>query len=448
MSEFKACLQKHGWWMMKGNEEDAKGSSPKATHLLLDGGRAHVPDHDADLFLAEYVNALVRHPETPPAAVEMRTPIFRLFMDVDAKFPASESGEGVVATFDFESLWRSLLRWSHDCFEGCTEVIVCRAPPKSEADGAIVKHGIHLVWPEVRVTADMALGFRQYILPKLSAEYGDDVCVNSWADVIDACVYKANGLRMPWSVKGHGGGRAYVPTTLVRLDGTTEAVEVPRGVSAMRAWMERLTIRAFGRAPSLIRLHSLLPAAAPMMDGVVGGGGGGGGAGGARLSLGEYADVLPKLDAALPPEYKPHAFTGAFKTKHNIMLRSTSKYCRNLGRAHNSNTVYFAVSRTGISQRCFCRCETTEGRKYGMCKDFESEHFPVDEAVLRRVFPDEETGQLQPRTKASMDELLTATLPTHKSTSRENLDSLLSRCVKSRGGGATKKKPAARKKKG
>lgn len=68
------------------------------------------------------------------------------------------------------------------------------------------------------------------------------------------------------------------------------------------------------------------------------------------------------------------------------MLRSTSRWCGNIGRAHNSNNVYFQLTRAGVCQRCYCRCDTTEGRRHGLCKDYSSAVWPVPERVIDAFF--------------------------------------------------------------
>ena len=59
------------------------------------------------------------------------------------------------------------------------------------------------------------------------------------------------------------------------------------------------------------------------------------------------------------------------------ILCSQSKYCTNIGKNHNSEHIYFKLTKYGICQRCFCRCDTLEGRKRGYCKDYASELTPL-----------------------------------------------------------------------
>ena len=59
-----------------------------------------------------------------------------------------------------------------------------------------------------------------------------------------------------------------------------------------------------------------------------------------------------------------------FKFKNIYLLKTTSRYCENIRRNHNSNHVKIIIDNGFIFQRCFCRCETLDGRRLGFCKDF------------------------------------------------------------------------------
>jgi Herpesviridae UL52/UL70 DNA primase len=412
----KDVLQANGWWLKRGVGQ----STRKPTHLLLDGGRAHVPDESDGQFLNEYVLVLARNPGDPPAVVELRTPVFRMFMDVDAKLRHG-------STCDFRALWEVIFRESARFFAEVPRLVICTAPVKT--DGEIDKHGAHLIWPEVWVKDSVAMAFRDALIPALREVFGDDVFANAWEDIVDACVYKANGLRMPWSVKGRGEGRPYVPTLVVTADGATEVPPVT-GVTALRTWVHDLSIRGHGKTPSALQEHVVVPASPPR-------GASRGGGGGTTQPLEEYEHILPLVDAALPPEFKPQRFTGLFRTPNSVMLRSTSHYCRNLGRAHKSNTVFFVVSRQGVSQKCFCRCETTEGRQYGLCGNFESESFPLPAEAIEALLG--AAAAAAPVPKPMMLDPAVATLPTQKTKSLGSLQALLSKGVKSRGAKRFKK---------
>lgn len=54
--------------------------------------------------------------------------------------------------------------------------------------------------------------------------------------------------------------------------------------------------------------------------------------------------------------------------------------------------VYFELTPDGLSQRCYCRCDTTEGRKFGLCSQYRGPVWTVPDATLRKFFPPEPTA--------------------------------------------------------
>jgi hypothetical protein len=392
----KDVLQKNGWVVRRGEGQK------KVTHLLLDGGRAHVPESSEEQFLNEYVLVVARN-VTPPAVVELKTPIFKMFCDVDAKLPLS-------GTFDFPALWSSLFAASKDFFLEVPRMVVCTAPVKTEPDAA--KYGAHIIWPTVFVTVEIALAFRDKLIPALREEFGDELFVNPWEDVIDACVYKANGLRMPWSVKGPGDTRPYKPVMELTVEHGIQPIPDITGVSALRKWVHDVSIRAHGKEVSPLQEGIVVAQASKRT---------GGGGGGRNQSLEGFHHILPIVEAAIPPEYKPQSFTGLFRTPHTVMLRSTSKYCRSVGREHTSSTVFFVIHRYGVTQKCFCQKES--------CKDYESEVFDLNQDVIDIFLGAAAAAGACVASKVSMEKVA---LPSQKSKSANNLNHLLSLGVKSR----------------
>jgi hypothetical protein len=108
------------------------------------------------------------------------------------------------------------------------------------------------------------------------------------------------------------------------------------------------------------------------------------------------------------------------------MLSSTSRWCGNLGRQHRSNTVYFVVTRKGVHQRCYCRCDTLEGRKYGLCKDYHSDTWPVPAAALAALFGDSSSAPAAP--ESSPPPVIAAPLmPSQAAKASLDLSALLAR---------------------
>lgn len=395
-------LKARGYWI-SFHDERAPGER-RPTHLMLDGGKAAVPEEATAAFLNAYVTSLVAFPTRRPCIVELRTPVFRMFVDLDTRFASLEAAERA-ATDGLPSVMRCLAA------EVDGTATVCVSSASKQERGGVFKRGFHVVWPDVLVTAGTALELRKRFVARLEAEVPAaevGACDTGWDGVVDAVVYKSSGLRMPWSAKGREDGRAYEPRWTLTAEGLLRPQTVPMTVSSMRDAMRRLSVRTFGQPTMQIEslnADDAQPSATATAY--------------TAKSLAAYADVLPKLAEALPVQFLGQKFTALLATEHCFMLRSTARYCFNLGRAHNTNNVYFVLTRRGVCQRCYCRCETTEGRKYGMCKDFSSPCWQVPRDVLDAFFPAEEPPPQQHSSVSAM--------PSRAAKSYWSLDTLVSR---------------------
>jgi hypothetical protein len=67
-----------------------------------------------------------------------------------------------------------------------------------------------------------------------------------------------------------------------------------------------------------------------------------------------------------------------------------STVCHNLTAdktEHYSNTVYFIIKPSGMSQSCWCTCNTVQHRKNGLCKDYKSPKKPISRTSRLLLFP-------------------------------------------------------------
>lgn len=389
----------YDWLRGRGYWQTGAADGRVATHLLLDGGKACVPPESHAAFLNAYAASVARFPQQRPCVVELRTPVFRMFVDLDTRFATAEAA--AAAARGGPGMRRVLAALADAvCPDGGERALVCAASEPTRHDDG-VKHGFHVVWPDVLVTAATALELRRRMIDRLRAEAPEASLdlVASWDAVVDASVFRSNGLRMPWSGKGRGDQRFYQLRWVLGADGELQPAEAA-SVSAMRDALRQLSIRTFDAQPTLCLVGDDEAAAAVGDgDGVV------------PRALAAYAHVLPALDAALPAQFCGQRFTGLMAADHCFMLRSTSRYCFNLGRHHRTNNVYFALTRRGVSQRCYCRCETAEGRRYGMCKDFASECWPVPPEVTDAFFGPEAADEPAAPPAASPRRAPTAVAP-------------------------------------
>lgn len=348
------------------------------THLLLDGGKLCIPDEFHGSFLNSYAASLARCPDRRPCVVELRTPVFKLFVDLDTRYHTLETAAHARSN-GIPDLVKAMTDVVSSITETTVRALVCASSaPKMESADAW-KMGFHIVWPDVRVNSRTALHVRQVFLAQLPSPETFGL-KETWETIIDKAVYKANGLRMPWSAKGKGDDRFY--ELVYELNDRGYVPCTPTTVSGVREALHVLSIRTF-----LLNATLDVQEAASDEDTTP--------STTTSLSLMAYSDVLDKVAAALPVEFLGQKFTGIVSTDHCFMIRSTARYCINLGRAHRTNNVYFMLTKKGVCQRCFCRCETTEGRMYGMCKDFSSQYWKLPDDAMRAFFPDVESSQLE-----------------------------------------------------
>lgn len=395
MPTFKDELAARGWMLKSGNRDH----QPPFTHLFLDGGRAAVPDSMHGVFLNLYTNAILRGERV--FAVEAKTSNFKLFFDIDARY-AGDPDTARKELFDVVEFMNVLVSKFWDA-PSHPKAILCEAPIKSSKDDGddTFKIGLHVHWPGIVTNSPIALAFRSHVIEAIKGSDIHMTSLNTIDDILDACVFKANGLRLVYSGKIDE-YRAYTPIAVISQDGFLEIPPVTTADSK-RKFVHETSIRAFDvpLTPCKNGIDKLADEStfAHARHRI-----------GTQSKLEEYTDVIPKLQALLPKVYETQRFTGVFRTEHMVMFKSTSRYCHNVEREHRTSTVYFVVARRGLAQRCYCRKDD-----HG-CVDYCSDWIHVPEEILDRILP--QPGQ--------PDEMIHV-MPSKKR-SVGNLHCLLSRC--------------------
>jgi hypothetical protein len=394
-----------------------------ATHLVLTGGKLHVPDRLHGEFLAGYANAVAGGAR--PAIVERRTRVFKLFLDLDFHEPLPD--ETVIrgaacAACAVASEW-------FDSADAASVVVLRKFPGEVPS-----KIGVHLVWPGVRATAETALGFRDHLVRRLAEGVPDAA---RWDEVVDAAVFKGSGLRMPWASKAAADADVYyVPaaTLTCRDDGEVTWADHPWNrtwtASEIREWVRRLSIRS-GFVPGDDVPTALTADAAAHHDSQDPG----------VEALSSFVPKVPvggnddleaveALRRLVPAAYgTDHRFSSAHRLGNDggtLVLRSTSRRCANKHfQEHASSNVYFVVTRRGVMyQRCYSRKDaaapaTATGQP---CSTFASPPWEVPRELLDRLFP---PNREKPKgatttttTTPDLDAILRTTRPVLKRTCR------------------------------
>jgi hypothetical protein len=411
------------------------------THLLLDGGKLCIPENFMNEFYKSYATNIIT--KQPNYISECKTPIFKMIMDLDFYDDSVKSYQdikpilivinGVISEF-FPKL---------EPFE--KRMIVCGTEP---TEGSIknnkifVKQGFgHLIWPDIMVDNNMGMKVRQACIQKLEEKFGARHADNIWEDVVDKTIYKKNGLRMIGSAKigickrckaknkgdnvdcdvclGEGKyyqGRIYKVCDII-VDGETDEAELDKLTTDYVYMVKETSIRCFVENTTSFEVPDWVDDFYFEYDDKKTN---------MRVQKRFYAinnEGITDEDSMGISEFEPdikariEGETLIFKTiaklidttmpdvYHNLeimdikqckgekneyyLVRVNSSFCMNIADYHKSNTIYFVVTEMGICQKCFCRCDTIVGRKFGVrCAEYHSELKPIkDSNVMKLLFP-------------------------------------------------------------
>jgi hypothetical protein len=324
------------------------------THYLMDGGKLYVRDEAA--FLREYAEALTRGEAC--FVVERRTPVFKLFADLDWTRTEAPSPE----------LWLQLLRVVVDAVRRARGgppfvMLACLAAPKPDPAGG-VRVGAHLHFPDVLVTQALALAVRARLVPVLAA-------LNLEFDaehLVDPAVYHGNGLRMKGSRKATpcepcaacGGtgrrvdARVYAPTIVMDDQGALASEAEVRALCAdWHAVVRATSIRSDAAEPDAFGALEAVAAPVARSWGRA-----------SRLPEALNAHIHASLTRAFPVYADEHArapwrvteiVEHGDATSRVMLVHTTCTYCCNKRGHHRSkgNAVYFLVTEREVTQRCF-----------------------------------------------------------------------------------------------
>lgn len=350
-------------WCRKNNFNNARNLS----HVLMDGGVLSIPCDKLREFYEEYIKSVKSGEKV--FVVEQKTPTYNFFVDVDYKDDEALSIDQVksvcqvicdkVATF------------------GGGECLVTVSEPKPK-DGKI-KTGIHLNWNGLVVNQEGSIQLMYHVISTLEKVYP----AKDWTKIIDSSVYgslgtKGSGFRLPWSHKKtvHPDCKG-VGCTLCDKGKITEGEYLPlfkysRG--SMNHTDHEITIEGLMNATvrtqvtAVTEIPELVVVCQPVK----------------KRREGDFtqsetknelfnSELIRLLEVFIRKSMDGNEDTkvlGVFKCKSVHLVKTTSRYCENIRRNHNSNHVKIVIDRGLIYQKCFCKCETTHGRRLGMCKDF------------------------------------------------------------------------------
>lgn len=389
-------------WVLR--EKLYKVEGKKITHLKLNGGKLSIPENKIGRFQKLYAKDVendVRH-----YLCETKTETYKLFVDVDLLDNEALTDEMILR---ISGLIHEVV--CHYYRHLKPYVVVCTTTPKpiSMNDYNYIKTGIHLIWPDIIVSHENVGWIRDAIIQYLIIKVGERP-VDSWDKVIDDTVYKQNGLRMIYSNKmafcktckksdtcslcnksgKYHEGRPYRP--FKRIDEVGGASEWEDGVletiKKTSIVSDRNISKFIHKHPEWLDnnvkfRHKKAELGKEDLEGS------------RRLKFREkvYNEETIKLIQSyirrVVPNYSNVEIVDMYKCGNGeyYVCRTNTSYCMNIDREHQSNTIYFYIDKHNVYQKCFCGCDTVDGRKYGMCKEYRSSGYHLTKRIISILYP-------------------------------------------------------------
>ena len=351
-------------WCRKNELNNARNLS----HVLMDGGVLSIPFDKLREFYTVYIQSVKA--EEKVFVVEQKTVTYNFFMDVDYK-------DDDELTVDQVKCICQVICNKVATFKD-TPCLITISEPKPK-DGK-VKTGIHLNWHGLVVNQEGSIQLMYHVVSTLEKVYPS----KDWTKIIDSSVYgsfgtKGSGFRLPWSHKKtthseckgvgcalcHNGKIVegeYRPFFTYK-DGTMTVTDREITIEHLMMATVRTEETIVTEVPELVIMCQ------PVRKGRAEG----------DFTAGELKNEIYNSElVCLLERYIRKSMDGnedtrvlsVFKFKSVHLVKTTSRYCENIRRNHNSNHIKIVIDGDIIYQKCFCKCETTVGRRFGYCKDF------------------------------------------------------------------------------
>lgn len=390
-------------WLKITNQFNKTYDDEKPSHLLLNGYTLYVKNDNISIFNKKYVESLENGHKM--YIVECRKQIFKLFFDLDFLLTQDQYSLLTEKSLDdSQNIFLEFIKIINDVifefYERYYDCIVTTADikkvkkickneenPENFDSEELIKKGFHLHFPDIFVNKNHALEIRKACLHNLS-KYSN-MFSNSIADIVDEHVFVTSGLRLTGSNKGHfisqtkefvDEGRPYnLLFILTNNEINTDMYETTK--NNMEVLINKTSIITAEEFITNIKHNPNLDCDEDEneneSENTVNNTGNFGTW--RRLSKDDIRHIeILRFFNIYVKDYTIKDIKRIFYSENEsiYILCSQSKYCTNIGRNHNSEHIYFKLNKDGICQRCFCRCDTLEGRKHGYCKDYKSDVIP------------------------------------------------------------------------
>ena len=201
------------------------GEEQQYNFLLLDArwtgetsGKLVVPHAYLDIFYEAYAKmAAVKMARSQLSIVERRDPVFRMFFDIDMTTSASQAElwsqdsrvleVAAMVMVTVKRFYEGGMPCAENAFDtsqllaAMTCMLSFPDKPRAKPGTDKLKWGLHIHFPRLYVTSDMALQMHGAVASDLQKRWPVEEGQPLWLQIVDPCVYVDAGLRMVFSCK-------------------------------------------------------------------------------------------------------------------------------------------------------------------------------------------------------------------------------------------------------
>ena len=382
-------------YFIKVSEKERKA---EATHFLLDGGIWKIPLSEYQTFLQLLAKDL--HAGEKHYISENRTPVFKFICDLDF------FEESIITIKQVEHIVKIIQNVVNEYYSD-QRIIICGADSKTVLKNEIeyIKSGFHLVFPKLWVTKETAKKLRVLCVEKLTQTFGERELFNTWEDVVDLSIYEDNGLRMVGCRKigickfcknkkgaretcatcdGVGKkdeNRVYKPVSVIPFN-EEYFNSIKNDYYVMLLETSIYNYGDFNETGNIKEMNITLQEVTKK----------GNKSKSTKSKTVNAGEIDTKIENFIHKNYKEHY--GSCSVKKVTLNKENNTYhveidenfCMNVNREHTSSNIYFQITPLGMSQRCFCKKETVDGRLHGLCKEYASKKILLNNDLKKVLF--------------------------------------------------------------
>jgi hypothetical protein len=370
-----------------------KEEKATSTHFLLNGGVWKIPKGEYQEFLRRLAQDLQNGEKH--YLCENRTQVFRFVMDLDF------FEEEAITINQVEIIVKEIQKTVFEYFGNDKSVIICGSDNKIVIKESIeyTKSGFHLIWPKIWLTVETAKAIRNIIVQNLIETFNERHSINTWSDVVDLAIYEANGLRMvgcrkmvPCKICNKkkdqdcdlcGGtckvdeNRVYSPRSVLNVSDLSYLITIKRDIYIQ---LLETSIYNYLDFPET-KIIKELPVIEKNEKGKK-----------KKVYDSKQDESMVKIENFIKKNFKESFSKVRIKkltkdpNEQKYYAEPYENFCMNVNRCHTSSSVYFQITPSGITQRCYCRKDSTEGRLHGPCNVYASKPVSLSNQLCTFLF--------------------------------------------------------------